>query len=145
MWVMISARDGFGFFARSSAAFMICPDWQYPHCGTSSTSHAFCNGCEDVADRPSMVRTLLPATEPMSIWHERWAVPSTWMVQAPQRPAPQPYLVPVKPTWSRIAHNSGVLGSASTETCRLFKVNETMLPPPECALPHPQVYASRPD
>jgi hypothetical protein len=51
------------------------------------------------------------------------------MVQAPQRPAPQPYLVPVNPTWSRIAHNSGVPGSASSETCRLFKVNETMLPP----------------
>src|SRR5262247_2602933 len=28
-----------------------------------------------------------------------------------------------------MAHSSGVLGSASTETCRLFKVNETMLPP----------------
>jgi hypothetical protein len=24
-----------------------------------------------------------------------------------------------------MAHSSGVLGSASTETCRLFKVNET--------------------
>src|SRR5262249_18569995 len=34
-----------------------------------------------------------------------------------------------KPTWSRMAHSSGVLGSASTETCRLFKVNETMFPP----------------
>src|SRR5438093_574181 len=45
-----------------------------------------------------MVRTLLPATEPMSIWHERCAVPSMWIVQAPQRPAPQPYLVPVKPS-----------------------------------------------
>jgi len=52
-----------------------------------------------------------------------------WMVQAPHRPAPQPYFVPVNPTWSRMAHNSGVLGSASTETWRLFKVNETMCPP----------------
>src|SRR5262245_48972265 len=76
-----------------------------------------------------MVTTVLPATEPTSIWHGRCAVPSMWMVQAPHRPAPQPYLVPVNPIWSRMAHNSGVLGSASTETCRLFKVNETMLPP----------------
>jgi uncharacterized protein YbdZ (MbtH family) len=27
----------------------------------------------------------LPATEPTSIWHERCAVPSMWMVQAPHR------------------------------------------------------------
>ena len=74
-----------------------------------------------------MVTTFLPATEPTSIWHARCAVPSTCTVQAPQRPAPQPYFVPVNPTWSRMAHSSGVLGSASTETCRLFKVNETML------------------
>jgi hypothetical protein len=26
-------------------------------------------------------------------------------------------------------HNSGVLASASTETCRLFRLNETMFPP----------------
>src|SRR5205823_13853083 len=76
-----------------------------------------------------MVTIFLPATEPRSIWHERCATPSMWTVQAPHRPAPQPYLVPVNPTWSRIAHNSGVLASASTETCRLFKVNETMNPP----------------
>src|SRR5215475_14696134 len=110
MWVTMSARDGFGFLASSSAAFMICPDWQYPHCGTSSITHAFCNGWEDVGDRPSMVSTVLPATEPKSIWHERCAVPSMWMVQAPQAPAPQPYLVPVRPIWSRIAHNRGELG-----------------------------------
>src|SRR5215813_10303206 len=86
-----------------------------------------------------MVTTVLPATEPTSSWHERCAVPSTWMVQAPHRPAPQPYLVPVNPTWSRMAHNSGVVGSASTETWRLFKVNETMDPPlvlpPSCTSP----------
>jgi hypothetical protein len=34
-----------------------------------------------------------------------------------------------------MAHNSGVLGSASTETWRLFKVNETMCPPLVCRLP----------
>jgi hypothetical protein len=37
-------RDGFGFFASNAAALMICPDWQYPHCGTCSLSHAFCTG-----------------------------------------------------------------------------------------------------
>jgi hypothetical protein len=81
-----------------------------------------------------MVTTFLPATAPISVWQARCAAPSMWTVQAPQRPAPQPYLVPVKPTWSRIAHRSGVFGSASTETCRLFKVNETMDPPLVCSI-----------
>ena len=29
---------------------MIWPDWQYPHCGTSSATQAFCTGCELSAD-----------------------------------------------------------------------------------------------
>src|SRR5215475_380272 len=81
---------------------------------------------------PSMVTTFLPATDPTSVWHERCAVPSMCTVQAPHSPAPQPYLVPVNPTWSRIAHSNGVRGSASTDTCWLFKVNETMNPPLAC-------------
>ena len=28
----------------SAAAAMICPLWQYPHCGTSSAIHACCSG-----------------------------------------------------------------------------------------------------
>jgi len=52
-----------------------------------------------------MVTTVLPATAPTSVWHARCATPSMWIVQAPQRPAPQPYLVPVNPTWSRMAHS----------------------------------------
>src|SRR5687768_1390058 len=35
-------------------------------------------------------------------------------VQTPQAPTPQPYLVPVKPRWSRRIQISGVSGSAST-------------------------------
>src|SRR5438874_7666710 len=44
---------------------------------------------------------------------ERVATPSMWTVQAPHCAMPQPYLVPVRPTCSRIAHNSRVLGSTS--------------------------------
>src|SRR5215470_9812801 len=46
--------------------------------------------------------------------HDRVGSPSTWTVQAPHWAMPQPYLVPVRPTFSRIAHNSGVEGSTST-------------------------------
>jgi hypothetical protein len=34
---------------------MIIPDWQNPHCGTSSAAQAFCTGCEPSFDSPSMV------------------------------------------------------------------------------------------
>ena len=40
---------------------MIIPDWQKPHCGTSSATHAFCTGCEPSAERPSIVTILAPA------------------------------------------------------------------------------------
>jgi hypothetical protein len=33
---------GFGVSFSSAAADMIWPDWQEPHCSTSSSSHAFC-------------------------------------------------------------------------------------------------------
>jgi hypothetical protein len=36
-----------------------------------------------------------------------------WTVQAPHCAMPQPYLVPVSPTFSRIAQSSGVSGSTS--------------------------------
>jgi hypothetical protein len=73
-----------------------------------------------------MVTTFLPSTDARSTEHARTAMPSTCTVQAPHRPAPQPYLVPVNPTWSRMTHKSGVLASASTETRLSFTVNETM-------------------
>src|SRR5262249_36218305 len=76
-----------------------------------------------------MVTTLAPSTVDTAVWQERCARPLTCTVQAPQRPAPQPYLVPVNPTWSRMIQRSGVLGSASTETCLSLSVNETMGPP----------------
>src|ERR1700730_11400978 len=51
----ISASVGLGFFASSAAADMICPDWQYPHCGTSSSIQAFCTGCDASTESPSIV------------------------------------------------------------------------------------------
>src|SRR5207245_4518396 len=42
------------------------------------------------------------------------ATPSMWIVQAPHWAMPQPYLVPVRPTFSRNAQSSGILGSTST-------------------------------
>src|SRR5689334_7140935 len=48
--------------------------------------------------------------------HERTGAPSMCTVQAPHCAMPQPYLVPVRPACSRIAHYRGVLSSTSTST-----------------------------
>src|SRR5215510_935977 len=50
------------------------------------------------------------------VWQERTATPSRCTVQAPQRPAPQPNLVPVICSCSRMTHKSGV--SSAVSTCR---------------------------
>ena len=45
--------------------------------------------------------------------HDRLGTPSMCTVQAPHCAMPQPYLVPVRPSYSRSTHSSGVSGSAS--------------------------------
>src|SRR5262249_38988009 len=72
---------------------------------------------------PSMVTTFLPWTADTGIEHDRTASPSTWAVRAPQAAMPQPYLVPVSPNSSLIAHSSGVSGSTPAFTCFPFKSN----------------------
>src|SRR5215204_2915525 len=61
-----------------------------------------------------MVVICLPDASASVTPQERVATPSTCTVQAPHWAMPQPYLVPVRPTCSRMTHNSGVLGSAFT-------------------------------
>ncbi len=60
-----------------------------------------------------MVVTALPETCDTWVWHEKARLPSIWTMQAPHRPVPQPNLVPVSLSSSRITHNSGVWGGAS--------------------------------
>src|SRR6267142_2355501 len=67
----ISASVGLGFFASSAAADMICPDWQYPHCGTSSSIQAFCTGCDASVESPSIVVIFFPATLETGVMQER--------------------------------------------------------------------------
>src|SRR5438876_10163468 len=117
MFVMvasISASVGCGFFARSAAAAMIWPDWQYPHCGTSSSIHARCTGCERFLERPSIVVTRFPATAATGSTQVRVATPSRWTVQAPHCAMPQPNLVPVRPRLSRSTQGRGVSGVTFT-------------------------------
>src|ERR1035437_3161498 len=61
-----------------------------------------------------MVVICLPTAALTGNMQERTGAPSMCTVQEPHCATPQPYLVPVRPTCSRIAHNSGVAGSTST-------------------------------
>ena len=61
-----------------------------------------------------MVVIFLPATAEIGVTQERVGWPSTCTVQAPHWAMPQPNLVPVSLSSSRITHNRGVLGAAST-------------------------------
>lgn len=55
-----------------------------------------------------------PATAETGVIQDRVGRPSMWTVHAPQSARPHPYLVPVNPAASRIAHNRGVSGSTSS-------------------------------
>ena len=61
-----------------------------------------------------MVVTFLPDTCETGVTQERVAAPATWTVHAPQRPAPQPYFVPLSCKESRNTQSSGVPGDTFT-------------------------------
>ena len=56
--------------------------------------------------------TAKPATSDTRVWHENARLPSMCTMQAPHSPVPQPNLVPVSLSSSRITHNSGVSAGA---------------------------------
>src|SRR6202042_901501 len=120
----MSLSVGLEFSASKTAALMICPDWQYPHCGTSISIQACCRGCVRSGESPSMVVIFLPSARETGATQERTASPSICTVQAPQRAIPQPNLVPVSCSESRSTQSSGVDGGSSTETGLPFTVNE---------------------
>ena len=103
---------------------MICPDWQYPHCGTSISIQACCRGCVRSGEIPSMVVIFFPSARETGATQERTASPSMWTVQAPHCAIPHPYLVPVSLSESRITQSSGVEGGSATLTAFPLTVNE---------------------
>src|SRR6202012_410152 len=62
-----------------------------------------------------MVVIFLPTASLSAVWQDLTASPLIWTVQAPQRPAPQPNLVPVICNCSRMTQRSGVSFAASTD------------------------------
>src|SRR2546426_6458178 len=79
-----------------------------------------------------MVVIRLPTATLTGVTQERTALPSRCTVHAPHSATPQPYLVPVRPTCSRIAHSSGVPGSTLTSLVLPLIVKRAMaLPSPD--------------
>src|ERR1019366_1846148 len=123
----ICASVGFGVFARSAAADISWPAWQYPHCGPSSPSHAFCSGCEPSLDNPSMVVTSTPCSVETLRWHDRTVAPFTCTVHAPHWLIPQPNLVPLRSSVSRSTQRSGVSSATSTVVDLPLTLNVTVI------------------
>src|SRR4029077_671687 len=111
---VIWSSEGCGVLASKAAAVMICPVWQYPHCGTCSAIQACCSGCSPLEDKPSIVVMFFATACETGVEQERTGAPSTCTVHAPQRPAPQPNFVPVNCKVSRNTQSSGVSGPTFT-------------------------------
>src|SRR5437660_10464661 len=74
-----------------------------------------------------IVVTDLPAISDTWVWQENARLPSMCTMQAPHRPVPQPNLVPVSLSPSRITHNKGVAGGASVAAGLPFTVKLTAM------------------
>ena len=61
-----------------------------------------------LAERPSIVTTVLARARQHRVTHERTALPLIWTVHAPHSAMPQPNFVPVSPSVSRKTQNSGM-------------------------------------
>jgi hypothetical protein len=73
----MSESLGLGLLTKSALADMIWPDWQYPHCGTSSASRArWILLPAGVAPMASMVVICLPAAADTGVIRERVGCPS---------------------------------------------------------------------
>jgi len=101
---------GLGVVARSPAACMIWPLWQYPHWGDGQAAprrdHALADrrGPDALDGRESS----LPSAAEIGVTHERVGRPSRCTVHAPHSAMPQPNFVPVSPSSSRSVHSSAV-------------------------------------
>jgi hypothetical protein len=127
----MSTSLGFPLVASSALADMIWPDWQYPHCGTSSASQAaWIFLPAGVLPMASMVTIRFPTAEETGVTQDRVGCPSTWMVQAPHRPMPQPNLVPVMLSTSRSVHSNGMSSGISRSRGFPFTLSVTMSVPP---------------
>ena len=91
------------------------PGVQMPHWAAPWARKDFCRppSVPSAPARPSTVSTVRPPTWPIATRQAQTCRPSSRTVQAPQSPASQPTLVPVRPRSSRSAAASRVTGAPS--------------------------------
>ena len=100
-----------------------------------------------VAARPSTVVTARPAAWASGTRQAQAWAPSSSTVQAPQSPASQPTLVPVRPSWSRSTALSRVAAAAATAWAVPFTVSRmawAVMPRPRSAASVPRRGAAAP-
>ena len=87
-----------------------------PLLGVQATgnSNAVRGAWQPLRQAGATARTMLVAAAETCVTHERTALPSRWIVQAPHSARPQPNLVPVMPSTSRSTQSMGVSSSTST-------------------------------
>src|SRR5437773_11009998 len=92
-----------------------------------------------------MVVIFAPLAALTGIEHERTGRPFMCTVHAPHCATPQPYLVPVRPTCSRITQSRGVVGSTWTSWDLPLIVRRIATPPLSCGVVDGRCGFSRPD
>ena len=96
-----SCSVGLGLSRSRSAAAMIMPGVQYPHCSACSSWKACCSGCHSPFAMPWMVVICAPSACTASTAQLFADIPFSSTVQAPQLEVSQPTGVPVRPATSR--------------------------------------------
>src|SRR5690348_10814402 len=92
---------------------MTMPGVQKPHCtAPCATNASRRRSPSGVTATPSIVVRSRPSQSTANIRHALTDAPSTRIVQEPHSPSPQPYLVPVNPSTSRISA-SAVMSSGT--------------------------------
>src|SRR5690606_34866852 len=113
-----------GCVASRWLACIIIPGVQKPHCtapcATKASRSASARGS---AASPSMVATWRPSQSTANIRQAFTDTPSTTIVHAPHSPSPQPYLVPVRPSTSRIIVSALMSTGTVARVLTPFRVN----------------------
>src|SRR4051812_34166399 len=113
MAVTTSSRVGLGFSVSSASAAMIMPLVQKPHWVAKPSRNACWSGERpSTGVVPSSVLTVEPLIVSTGTRQDMTAWPSTWQVQVPHVPTPQPRLAAVRPRLSRSALSRVVPGWA---------------------------------
>ena len=136
---LICSSVGSGVLSKRFLARTTMPGVQKPHCNPPQAMKLSANVSRSSSEKPSSVRTLLPAAFSAGIAQETTARSSTITVQHPHCPVGlHPSLGEMSPQLSRSTSSSETPSSISTARLLPFKVNSIVLvivhSPSSCAI-----------